>query len=119
MNSDDLIEMVPVDEHDPRIEGAIAELRELIASHYPDATFDVRRGEDPYGIHLIPTVDVEDLDEVAAVFMPRLIDMQSDEGLPIFVFPTVTPERLRAYLRDEKAKMSPLEPAEPVPSLTT
>ncbi len=59
-----------------------------------------------------------DLDEVAAVFMPRLIDMQSDDGLPIFVFPDVTPERFHAYILNEKAKLAALERAEPVPSLT-
>ena len=52
----------------PRLEEAIVELRELIAGHYPDATFTVSDGEDPDGIYLTATVDVEDMGEVVDVF---------------------------------------------------
>jgi hypothetical protein len=90
----------------------------LIAARFPDATFDVVRGEDPDGIYLRPTVDVDDLEEVAEVFMPRLIDMQADEGLPVYVFPDVTPERLHAYVLAEKARLAALDPTELAPSLT-
>ena len=104
MNSDDLIEMVPVDENDPRIRAAVIELKALITASFPGTTFRVVRGEDPDGIHLLPIVDVDDLDEVAGVFMSRLVDMQVDEGLPVFVFPDATPERIRAYLRRHPAR---------------
>ncbi len=117
MSADDLIEMVPVDEHDPRIRAAVAELRELIAARYPEATFEVVHGHDPEGIYLLPTVDVEDLDEVAEVFMPRLVDMQSDEGLPVFVFPDVPIERVREYLRRHPAPPL-IDPAHRLPIVT-
>lgn len=104
MTADDLIEIVPADENDPRIQAALVELRELIAAHFPTATFEVVRGEDPEGIYLLPTVDVEDLDEAAAVFMPRLVDMQVDGGLPVYVFPDVPLERLREHLRRQPAR---------------
>src|SRR5215213_1614904 len=69
----------------PRLEEAIVELRELIARHYPDATFTVSEGEDPDGIYLTATVDVEDMGEVVDIFLDRMVDLQVEEGLPIFV----------------------------------
>lgn len=107
MIPDDLIELVAADENDPRIRAALIELRELIAARYPEATFDVVRGEDPAGIYLLPIVDVEDLDEVAAVFMPRLVDLQVDGGLPVYVLPDWPAERVRAHLRRQPARSTP------------
>jgi hypothetical protein len=69
----------------PRLEAAIVELRELIAQHYPDATFTVSEGEDPDGIYLTATLDVEDIGEVVDVFLDRMVDLQVEDGLPIFV----------------------------------
>jgi hypothetical protein len=74
-----------LDEHDPRIEAALAELRGMILQHYPEATFQVTEGEDPCGIYLTATVDVEDTDEVVDVFVDRLVNMQVEEGLPVYV----------------------------------
>ncbi len=87
------------DENDPRIQAALAELRGMVAARYPTATFTVTHGEDPEGIYLRPTVDVEDLDEVADVFTDRLLDMQVEEGLPIYVFPDWPIERVREQPR--------------------
>jgi hypothetical protein len=69
----------------PRMEDALDELRALIASRYPEATFSVSVGEDPDGIYLTATVDVEDMDEVVDVFLDRMVDLQIEEELPIFV----------------------------------
>ena len=69
----------------PRMEDALAELQALIASRYPDATFSVSAGEDPDGIYLTATVDVEDMGDVVDVFLDRMIDLQIEEELPIFV----------------------------------
>lgn len=104
-NEMDLIEMVPPNGNDPRIKSAISELRELIARHYPTATFEVVRRDDPDGIYLIPTVDVNDLEEVAAVFEERLIDMQVEEGLPVYVVPDWPDERVRAQLQQTNRKL--------------
>jgi hypothetical protein len=97
----DTFEYRPVapDLTDPRIQAALAELRETILRHFPEATFSVTLGEDPVGIYLNPVVDVEDLDEVADVFTDRLVDMQVEEGLPIYVIPLPPPERVRAQWR--------------------
>lgn len=113
--STDVYEYHPIasDERDPRIQAALAELREMILRRYPAATFTVTHGEDPEGIYLKPIVDVEDLDEVADVFTDRLIDMQVEEGLPIYVVPVWPIERVRAHLRPtppiaERLRLLPL-----------
>ena len=69
----------------PRMEEALDELQALIASRYPEATFSVSVGEDPDGIYLTATVDVEDMGEVVDVFLDRMVDFQIEEELPIFV----------------------------------
>lgn len=73
---------------DPRVLRALDEFRRLIRQRYPDATFEVTRGiDDPEAIHLVATVDVDDLDEVADLVMDRMMELQIDEELPIFVIP--------------------------------
>lgn len=72
---------------DPRMKKAISELKTAILSRYPDATFKVERGEDPDGIYIITTVDLEDGTQVFDVIGERLVDMRVDEGLPIHVIP--------------------------------
>lgn len=66
---------------------AINELKMAILGRYPDATFEVEPGEDPEGIYIITTVELEDGMEVFDVIGDRLVDMQVDEGLPIHVIP--------------------------------
>ncbi len=95
-------EQVPVDENDPRIQAAVAELQGMIASKFPAAMFHVVRRDDPEGIYLVATVDVEDLDEVTNVILERMVDMQVDDGLPIYVVPDWPIERVRAYLQQRK-----------------
>src|SRR5438067_7522288 len=71
----------------PQLQAAVTELQDLILGHYPAATFRVARGEDPEGIYVKATVDVEDTDEVVNVFIDRMLDLQIDEGLPVYVVP--------------------------------
>ena len=82
----------------PRIEEAIEELKGLIASRYPGTTFAVGEGDDPEGVYLTATVDVDDRGEVIDLFVDRLVELQVEEGLPIFVVPVRTPERNAALL---------------------
>jgi hypothetical protein len=83
----------------PRMQAAIAELQDLIRGRYPEATFDARYGEDPEGIYLLATVDVEDRDEVVDVFIDRLVDLHVEEELSLYVLPVRPPERTAAILR--------------------
>jgi len=89
---------------------AIAEFQDLIRRHYPEATFDVRLGEDPEGVYLLATVDVEDRDEVVDVFIDRLVDLHVAEQLPLHVLPVRPPARTAAILRD-RARSSHLPAA--------
>ena len=91
-------------ELDPRIARALDELRDLISARYPSATFSTGPRDDPEGISLTAVVDVEDADEVVPVFLPRLVEMQVEEGLPVYVVPLETPERVAALLRRQRER---------------
>jgi hypothetical protein len=81
----------------PGVRAALDELQALIQRHYPGATFRVTRGrDDPQAIHLVTTVDVDDLDAVLDVVVNRMMELQIDEGLPIFVIPMRPPHRIVA-----------------------
>ncbi len=85
-----------IDESDPRIQAALRELRDLIQSAYPSASFTVSRGTDPDGIYLRATVDVDDVDEVIDVVIDRLVDLQVEDELPNYVIPVEPRERMSA-----------------------
>lgn len=89
--------MTPLpDLHDSRVRARLAELQASIARAYPAATFAVARGEDPKGIYLTATVDVDDLDDVTELALDRLIEIQIEEGLPLYMVPEQPPTRARA-----------------------
>lgn len=95
---------VPVDEQDQRIQAALQELRGLIAARYPEVCFTVSRGEDPDGIYLKPAVDIDDLDAVDEAYADRLLEMQIEEGLPVYVIPIWPLERVRKHLQKPAAR---------------
>lgn len=78
----------------PAIEAAIEELRGLIIAREPSARFTVTRGFDPPGIYLNVIVDLPEADEINDAFMDRMIDMQVEEGLDVYVIPLESPEGL-------------------------
>ncbi len=82
-----------------RMQAAIAELKAMIRTRYPSTTFTLSAGEDdPDAVHLIATVDIDDPDEVVDLVIGRMLELQIDEALPIFVIPVRTPERVAAML---------------------
>ncbi len=83
----------------PVMAAAIAEIRDLIAEHYPQATFVVEEGDDPAGIYLVAMVDVEDTDEVVDRYGDRLVDLQVEAGLPVYVAALRPVERVVAEFR--------------------
>ena len=83
----------------PRMEEALDELKGLIAERFPQASFAVEEGFDPEGIYLVATVDVEDTDQVIDAVGDRLVDLQVEEGLPVYVAPLRPIERVVAQLR--------------------
>ena len=87
---------------DPRMQAAVAEMQERIRARYPDATFAASYGDDPDGVYLTVTVDLEDTDEVVDVYIDRLLDLQIEEGLPLHVIPVRPPERIAAMLKERQ-----------------
>ena len=77
----------PGPDMDAQVRAAIIELQELVRGKYPSAAFQVSRGEDPEGIYLKATIDVEDTDEVVDLVIERLLDMQIDDGLAVYFIP--------------------------------
>jgi hypothetical protein len=89
------------------MEEALHELQGLITARFPQAAFVVEEGVDPEGIYLVTTVDISDTDEVIAVVGDRLVQLQVDEGLPVYVTPLRPIERVIAQLREREAAMPP------------
>jgi H2-forming N5,N10-methylenetetrahydromethanopterin dehydrogenase-like enzyme len=77
----------PLEPADPRFQAAVEELQALIHQHYPTTSFAVVQGTDPEGTYVLATVDVEDPDAVVDVYIDRLLELQINEGLPVYVIP--------------------------------
>jgi hypothetical protein len=69
------------------MQAAIMELQGLIRQHYPDTTFEVVYGDDPTGIYVLATVDVEDTEAVVDIYIDRLLELQIDAGIAIYLVP--------------------------------
>ena len=92
----------------PRMKEAIDELKGLITARFPQAAFVVEEGFDPEGVYLITTVDIADTDDVIAVVGDRLVELQVEEGLPVYVTPLRPIERVVAELRKREATTPPV-----------
>ncbi len=95
----------------PRMDAAIAEIKQVILRGFPEATFSVGPGEDPVGMYLFVTVDLEDLGEVRDLYRDRVVDMQIDEELPLYVVSTRPIARTREMVRRERERMPWLQEA--------
>jgi hypothetical protein len=98
---------IAIDVTDARFQSALSELQELIRVHYPSATFVVSEGDDPEGVYLSAVVDLDDPDEVMDVVVNRLLEIEIDDGLPIYVIPTRTQERIEECLRRQQVERVP------------
>jgi hypothetical protein len=81
---------------DPQMAAAVDELQTLVSARYPSTTYELAAGDDPEGLYVTATVDVDDPDEVVDVFLDRLLTLQIDDALPLYVVPIRTPERRAA-----------------------
>jgi hypothetical protein len=93
------------------MEKAVNELKGTIAKRFPQASFVVEEGFDPKGIYLVTTVDIADTDEVMDVVGDRLVELQVDESLPIYVTPLRPIQRVIAEFREREHT----PPASPLP----
>jgi hypothetical protein len=91
----------------PRLEEAVHELKGLITARFPQAAFVVEEGCDPEGIYLVTTVDIADTDEVIELVGDRLVALQVEEGLPVYVTPLRPIERVVAELRERETATPP------------
>jgi hypothetical protein len=91
----------------PRVQEALQELQRLITARFPQAAFVVEEGFDPEGIYLVTTVDIADTEEVIEAVGDRLVELQVDEGLPVYVTPLRPIERVIAALREREAATPP------------
>ncbi len=82
---------LPASPDTDELDAAVIEPTSRILAHYPTAKFHVYWGDDPTGVHIRPAVDIEDFDEVLNVVIDRLLELQIDDGLPIWVLPTRFP----------------------------
>jgi hypothetical protein len=92
----------------PRAQAALDELQALIAAHFPEATFTIQKGYEPAGIYLVATVDIDDIDEVVEVFSDRLVDIQVEDGIPVYVNVSQPRERVMAQFREQQSCAFPL-----------
>ena len=91
----------------PRMKEAVRELKGMITTRFPQATFVVEEGCDPKGIYLVTTVDIADTDEVIDVVGDRLVELQVEEGLPLYVTPLRPIARVVVALREREAATPP------------
>lgn len=90
---------------DPQRQQAIAELTELVKQHYPTTSFEIGPSEDdPDVTHITATVDIDDPDEVVDLVIDRMLELQIDEGVPVYVIPIRTPERVAALRQHQRPR---------------
>ena len=66
----------------------------------------------PEVTHLTTTVDVDDPDEVVDLVIDRMLELTIDEGIPVYVIPIRTPERVATLRQEERTRRHP--PAVPI-----
>jgi hypothetical protein len=95
---------------DQRWQSTVKELEDLGRQHYPETSFANEPGfDDPETTHIVATVDLDDPDEVVDLVIDRMLELQLDEGIPVYVIPIRTPERvakLSKQLREERLRPS-------------
>lgn len=83
---------------------AVDELKALILSRYPGAQFRLAHDEDDASIvYMTAVVDIDDPDEVTDLVIDRTGELLVQEGIPLFVVPIRTPERVAAMLATMEA----------------
>jgi hypothetical protein len=87
---------------DPAMQAAISELQQTILARFPSTEFTVGEASDPEGVYMRAIVDIDDPDEVTELIIDRVVDLQVEDGLPIYVVPLRTAAR-DAALRERQA----------------
>lgn len=74
---------------------AVEDFKRRLRDHYPDATFEVKVGGEPDGVYLMATIDHESTFDVLDHINDRLLEVQVDEGLPVYVIPLRPDQSIR------------------------
>ncbi len=91
---------------DPVRQEAVEELIRMVRQQYPTASFEVGPGEDdPEGTYITATVDIDDPDAVTDLTIDRELELQIEQGIPVYVIPIRTPARV-ATLRHQHQILS-------------
>jgi hypothetical protein len=77
---------------EPRVQEILLELEQRIRALYPAAEFEVTHGGEPDGVYLTATIDTTNVFDLLDAITDRLLEIQIDEKLPIYVIP-IRPER--------------------------
>lgn len=89
------------------VEELVEELMEMVRQRYPEAQFhDGRDPDDPQIVLITAVVDLDDPDEVTDLVIERENQLLIDEGLPVYVIPVRTPERVQATVEAARAARS-------------
>jgi hypothetical protein len=72
---------------DEKTQKAIDEIKTVIQSAYPEASFRAYLGEDPAGVYLNAYTSAEDDFLVLDLISDRLVDLHIDEGVRLYVIP--------------------------------
>ena len=72
---------------DEKTQKAIDEMKRMIQATYPEASFRAYLGEDPAGVYLNAYTNAEDDFLVLDLISDRLIDLNIDEGVKLYVIP--------------------------------
>ena len=91
---------------EPAVKLALAEIEEAISALFPEAVIEVGPSYDPWGVYVRVTADVEDPDEVTDAIGDRLLDIQVERRLPIWVVAVCPIEREIADL-DARSRPAP------------
>jgi hypothetical protein len=82
---------------DERMTTAISEMQYLISMAFPSVSYTIAHQDDPKGIQLIALVDIEDTDTVVDCFIDRLLTLQVDESIPLYVIPVRSTNRVTSH----------------------
>ena len=83
---------------DDRIAAALAEFQELIRARYTDAIFAISERNDPPGVYLKAIVDIDDADPIIDLMIDRMLELQIEQEVPVWVLPLRPPARVLASL---------------------
>ena len=81
----------------PEMQNAIDEVTAIISASYPTTTFVTEPGVEPDSVFVQAFVDAIEPDDVMDLYISRLVTIQVEEGIPLYVFARRTPERLLEY----------------------